>query len=85
MIPAKYGLEVYNLYSKKDYATKSWAKKQKPWVEYNVEFLKCITPRSGRVLWLADHYFLEATYQQAMDKRFKGIRKERGFHDGAMR
>ena len=83
-IPTEYCLEAYNLYSEKDSITGWWAHEQDEFT-YNLEILKCITPRSERILFLADHGFLQPTYQKGLEGRLEKIQKERGFYNGNTR
>jgi len=72
--------QVVNIYSKKDYVTKRFASNERNNPEYDIQFVPCISSRSERVLWIADHLFKGTTYQDALKRASDDIRDEYGFY-----
>jgi RHS repeat-associated protein len=83
-MPTEYGLEAYNLFSEKDGITGLWANEQDG-LTYNVEFLECISPRSERIFWFADHGMMGSTLQKGAERKIEKIRDFRRFYDGNIR
>ncbi len=83
-IPTEYALRAYNVYSDKDRITSRWAHEQDGFT-YDVKFIKCISPRRERIIWIADHGFMGSTYQKELHGQLEDIRKERGFYNGHTR
>jgi len=72
----------YNVYSYKDYITKGFAKPFLGNPDYDIEFIPCISKRSERNLFFADHMFLAPTYRSAWEDKIEGLRDKYGFYTG---
>jgi len=82
-LPMYIGQSVINTYSEKDGITKWFAK---PFIhdkDYDIRFIKCETPRSERILWLADHSYLTPTYLNDWTRYIRELRKTHTFYQGS--
>ncbi len=80
-IPNKYGREVTNVYSKKDYITGRFASKYKNDSEYNIRMVPCRSKTSQKTAFFADHAYLGKTYQAEQLWYITDLRKQNGFYD----
>jgi hypothetical protein len=78
-IPNRYGLEVGNKYSTKDYLTKPFGKKYKDSPEYNIQFVAC--QKKGWARFFPEHDFCGPTYQGALRDYFKKLNDNYGFYN----
>lgn len=70
-----------NIFSRKDFITKRFAKPFLKDPEYDIKFVKCISSRSEMNFWFADHAFGGATYQEASNEHIKNARLNYGFYN----
>lgn len=74
-----------NIYSDKDGITDRYGKEYLSNPDYNISYTKCITPRSERIAYTADHYFTGRTYSASTTDQIKQLRKDYGFYDSRKR
>jgi RHS repeat-associated protein len=85
MVPMNYGLGVYNVYSRKDYITKRYAKETKDGFNYSVHWVPSISPMKERTMCFADHAIMGKTYQRVIEEEVVFIRKGIGFYENMAR
>jgi hypothetical protein len=83
-IPDKYGKNVINTYSEKDFVTK-WFAHPKDGFSYDVHFVPCLSSRKEKVAYLADHKFMGSTYQKEAKDFIQRLREGRGCYNGQSR
>jgi hypothetical protein len=76
------GQSVVNVYSNKDCLTKRFAKPYLHDDNFDIQFVRCKTPRSERSLWIADHGFMAPTYQGAWSEHIQKLRDKIPFYQG---
>ncbi|MBX9745008.1 MAG: hypothetical protein K2X08_07360, partial [Chlamydiales bacterium] len=83
----KQGASVINVYSDRDYITGfgllGYAKRFMNNPDYDVRIVPCISSRSDRNLWIADHGFLSPTYQKAWKDRITYLKDKCEFYQGS--
>ncbi len=79
-IPKSIAFQVVNIYSEKDYITKWGGQKERDDPEYDIQMVNCISPRSERFFWFADHAFKGSTYQDALKGASDKLRTGYGFY-----
>ncbi|MBX9744552.1 MAG: hypothetical protein K2X08_05015, partial [Chlamydiales bacterium] len=75
-----------HVYSNKDYITRfgplGYAKRFMNNPDYDVRIIPCISSRSDKNLWVADHGFLQPTYRKAWEDHIKNLKREIKFYGG---
>lgn len=83
----KQGASVINVYSNKDYVTGfgffGYAKLFMNKPDYDVRIIPCISSRSDKNLWMADHGFLGPTYRKAWEDHVKDLKRGVKFYGGS--
>ena len=74
-----------NIYSYKDRITEPYGKKYLNNPDYNINYIKCITPISERTAYYADHSFTGRTYSKATKEEINLLRDTHGFYDSRNR
>ena len=81
------GASVINVYSDSDYITGfgllGYAKRFMNNPDYDVRIIPCISSRSDKNLWIADHGFLQPTYRKAWEDHIKDLKREVKFYGGS--
>ena len=81
------GVSVRNVYSNKDYITGfgpcGYAKRFMNKPNYDIQVLPCISSRSDKNFWIADHGFLQPTYRKAWEDRISYLKDKFEFYQGS--
>lgn len=81
------GASVINVYSNKDYITGfgllGYAKRFMNNPDYDVRVIPCISSRSDKNLWIADHGFLQPTYFKAWGDHINELKENFRFYEGS--
>ena len=83
-VPQNYGASVSNIYSDKDYVTGfgpcGYAKRYLGNQDYEMKILPCISNKSQRNFWIADHGFLMPTYRKSWEDHIDFLHEKIGFY-----
>lgn len=77
------GVSVINVYSEKDRITKRYAKEYMNNPDYDIRILACQSSWGQCNLWIADHGFLQPTYQQAWSDHITDLKQTFKFYGGS--
>jgi RHS repeat-associated protein len=85
MMPKFFGLDVWNIVSSEDKLARGAAKSCLNNSNYNVNIMRCLSPKSQWVPFAGDHGILGATYRTAYKKDNAKLTDQYGFYDGNTR
>src|SRR5579862_2688014 len=74
--------EPINFYSDKDYVTKRFAEKLMNDPNYDIRIIPCLSSTGELSFYIADHARDGTTYDKALEKQIKELKKRVGFYDG---
>lgn len=80
------GFSIKNAYSNRDYITGfgplGYAKRFMDNSNYDIQVLPCISSRSDKHCWVADHGFLQPTYRRAWEDHISYLKDKLEFYQG---